>query len=252
MNVARQAIKRGGYRALWRGFLTNQTGVIPAHSVYVTGLEWSKQHITRAANNWGCKPGTSSHIGSFIGGATASFCAQLVRTPTDIIAQRLMIQGSKGSQTTYQNGLHAFQTIVKTEGFRGLYAGLGAAVLVSVPFSALFWSSYTTLKSHIGHSMTHAAAFSAQVFGREEEIDIEVTQTAYFRPPFGIWEAVVFSSSAFISSCVALAVTNPIDVVKTRIQTKAKTGRTAEGGRLAQSGAGIIQHLISIVKFEGW
>merc|ERR1712146_542606 len=73
-----------------------------------------------------------------------------------------------------------------------------------------------------------------------------------FRPPFGIWEAMVFPSAAFISSCVALAVTNPIDLVKTRIQTKAKTGKTAEGGRLAQSGAGILQHLNSIVRFEGW
>mmetsp|Transcript_28196 Transcript_28196/g.45889 ORF Transcript_28196/g.45889 Transcript_28196/m.45889 type:complete len:392 (-) Transcript_28196:170-1345(-) len=293
--VARTIIERNGLRGLWRGFFTCQVGIIPAHSVYVTALECSKQYIKQhLAIQKGFGSRRATQLSSFMGGAAASLCAAVVRTPTDIIAQRLMIQGTKGASTAYSNGFHAFRTILKTEGIRGLYAGLGAAVLVSVPFSATFWGSYSSLKFYIGHSMSGlastveerrrrkqnnlsnlsnsrssnssrnmmpaaaqaeaaenqlAAAINASTASSEND---EISKGILSKAPFGMWEALVFSSAAFLSASLAVAVTNPIDLVKTRIQTKAKTGRTAEGGRLAQSGAGIRQHLWSIVRYEGW
>eukprot|EP00468_Gymnochlora_sp_CCMP2014_P012804 CAMPEP_0167745360 /NCGR_PEP_ID=MMETSP0110_2-20121227/3108_1 /TAXON_ID=629695 /ORGANISM="Gymnochlora sp., Strain CCMP2014" /LENGTH=288 /DNA_ID=CAMNT_0007629993 /DNA_START=1019 /DNA_END=1885 /DNA_ORIENTATION=+ len=247
LRVAKQTVERFGIRSLWKGFLTCQAGIIPAHSVYVASLECSKEFIARGAIRGGYSDRISRQFSSFAGGATASFLSQLVRTPTDVIAQRLMIQGSAGSSTTYRSGFHALSTILKAEGIRGLYAGLGASILVSVPLSATFWGSYTVLKHQIGTSLSNIAhrQFSNQ--------DVRMEYVSYHsKAPFGAMEAAVFSSAAFLSACIATAVTNPIDVVKTRIQTRAKTGRTAEGGRLAQSGAGIVRHLYSIIQFEGW
>jgi len=250
LQVATLTAQRHGLRSLWRGFLTCQMGIIPAHSVYVTGLEISKQKISRLARREGIQAGTAAQMGSFLGGAMASLGSQLVRTPTDVIAQRLMIQGTAGAAHTYHNGIHAFYSILKTDGIRGLYTGLGAAVLVSVPFSAIFWGTYSILKVRVGHSMSHLAG---KFHDESTQHRCYVSPAVYgAATPFGVWEAAVFSSSAFISACAAAAITNPIDMVKTRIQTRAKTGRTAEGGRLAQKGAGIITHLWSIVKYEGW
>eukprot|EP00471_Norrisiella_sphaerica_P008506 CAMPEP_0184502262 /NCGR_PEP_ID=MMETSP0113_2-20130426/49826_1 /TAXON_ID=91329 /ORGANISM="Norrisiella sphaerica, Strain BC52" /LENGTH=324 /DNA_ID=CAMNT_0026891345 /DNA_START=107 /DNA_END=1081 /DNA_ORIENTATION=+ len=259
--VALGILSRNGIRGLWRGFFICQAGVIPAHSVYVTQLELSKQSIKRFAASQGVAGNQATQIGSFLGGAIASLSAQLVRTPTDVVAQRLMIQGTKGSATTYASGFHALTTILKVEGLRGLYAGLGAAILVSVPFSATFWGTYASLKYYIGHTVTGLAAAvenaqripsHAQAQPVGDFNSMSQGSSGSFRAPFGKWEALVFSSAAFLSATLAAAVTNPIDLVKTRIQTKAKTGRTAEGGRLAQTGAGIRQHLWSIVRYEGW
>mmetsp|Transcript_10676 Transcript_10676/g.19484 ORF Transcript_10676/g.19484 Transcript_10676/m.19484 type:complete len:373 (+) Transcript_10676:160-1278(+) len=276
ISVAKQTIARYGFRGLWRGFFICQAGVIPAHSVYVTSLEFSKTHITRALRSEGSKSSyaSSSQMGSFLGGATASLASQMVRNPTDVIAQRLMIQGSKGATSSYEGGFHAFRTIFATEGLRGLYAGLSASILVSVPFSATFWGCYTTLKGLIGNSLTHAAALlhthrererAGESTNGEEYVEYDSSASHVrvnthmaampvprFRAPFGVWEAAVFSSSAFLSACLAVAVTNPIDLVKTRIQTRAKTGKTKEGGKLALKGGSIKQHLRNIVQFEGW
>eukprot|EP00467_Chlorarachnion_reptans_P019364 CAMPEP_0114523290 /NCGR_PEP_ID=MMETSP0109-20121206/21212_1 /TAXON_ID=29199 /ORGANISM="Chlorarachnion reptans, Strain CCCM449" /LENGTH=358 /DNA_ID=CAMNT_0001704595 /DNA_START=41 /DNA_END=1117 /DNA_ORIENTATION=+ len=260
--VAREIVSMHGVRGLWRGFLTCQIGVIPAHSVYVTGLEWSKQHVARLARSEGFAAASANQLGSFAGGAAASLCAALVRTPTDVIASRLMIQGSKGASTIYHDGVHAFMTICQTEGIRGLYAGLGPAILVSVPTSAIFWGTYSSLKSFIGNTLSHAAAAAHhREFVAHAQSEAVASEASFIAPPamvgpirapFSVWEALVFSSAAFLSSTLAVAVTNPVDLVKTRMQTKAKTGRTAEGGRLAQSGASMRMHLWSIIKYEGW
>lgn len=66
-----------------------------------------------------------SLFGSFLSGAISAVCACTITNPMDLIKTRLQLQGEAGSKSRqYRNVFHAFSTIFKQEGVRGLQRGL--------------------------------------------------------------------------------------------------------------------------------
>lgn len=252
--VARSIVQRKGVRGLWKGFMVSQCGRVPAHLSYVLGLEYTKHAATSAIQGLGVSTSKANEMGSFVGGGIAAFIQQLVNTPADVISSRIMLQGSPGAAAEYHGGFHAFRTILASDGVRGLYAGLGPSLMGAVPFSAVFWSSYALLKRHLVPIFSSLEVAQSSRFASEPEVSLTYGPPAFAQDsaPFASSELMAFSTAAFCSVVLAAAVTNPLDVVKTRMQTKAKTGSTAHGGLLAQHGAGIFSHLRNIVRFEGW
>ncbi|OXC57916.1 solute carrier family 25 (mitochondrial citrate transporter), member 1 [Cryptococcus neoformans MW-RSA852] len=57
-----------------------------------------------------------------------------------------MIEDSKLAQPRYQGLVHGVQTIIKEEGYRGVYRGVGPVMLRQGANSAVRFSSYSTLK----------------------------------------------------------------------------------------------------------
>ena len=86
--------------------------------------------------------------------------------PIDVVKERMQIQrvlrrprapvaaaadGATGAATVkpplvYRNGVHALQSIVKSEGVVGLYRGYGATLLSFGPFSALFFMMHEEVR----------------------------------------------------------------------------------------------------------
>ncbi len=65
--------------------------------------------------------------------------------PLDLVRTRLSAQ----TKTQYYTGIvHALRTIVRDEGARGLYRGLGATLLQVTPSLAINYTAYGTLRSH--------------------------------------------------------------------------------------------------------
>jgi solute carrier family 25 protein 44 len=103
------------------------------------------------------------------------------------------------------SGLHVAKTILARDGLRGLYRGLGASIVTFVPSSAIWWSSYGAYQSilwaqwdawrGINHPSIHALV----------------------RPPDEILGIQVLAG--ILTGCTTASITNPLDVVKTRIQT---------------------------------
>lgn len=50
----------------------------------------------------------------------------------------------------YTGTLHALSSMWRTEGLRGMYAGLGPTALSQAPFSALYYMFYTRLQVGVG------------------------------------------------------------------------------------------------------
>ena len=71
-----------------------------------------------------------------------------VRTPFDIAKQSLQVQGSLGqsSRSMYRDTLGTFRHILSQEGPRGLLRGYHVTLLRDVPFAAIYFATYETLK----------------------------------------------------------------------------------------------------------
>lgn len=103
----------------------------------------------------------------FLAGALKIF-SSTVRTPWDVVRQRMQVMGSltkfnkdavKQLNTTstasevkaaantatkglYRNTFHAATSIIRQEGFKSLFAGVGVTILRDIPFSVTYFLSY--------------------------------------------------------------------------------------------------------------
>lgn len=108
--------------------------------------------------------------------------------------------------------VHALTTIFRTEGARGLYVGLVPTISSNVPFSAIYYLLYTRLQKR----------------AKRNELMASLPTTA-----------VNFSSS-MVAAVGATLVTQPLDVVRTRMQLS------------LASPASTLAVLGSIVRTDGW
>ncbi|KAG2447851.1 hypothetical protein HYH02_007307 [Chlamydomonas schloesseri] len=95
----------------------------------------------------------------------------------------------------YRDTFHALSTIVKTEGVRGLFRGVWPTVLTNAPYSGLYYMFYTRLKESLS--------------GED-------------RP-----QALVNFTSGVVAAVASTLLTQPADVVRTRIQLGLGVGATA-------------------------
>jgi solute carrier family 25 S-adenosylmethionine transporter 26 len=107
-------------------------------------------------------------------------CANLVRNPFELVKQNMQIGN-------FSNMRQAFNTIIKTEGVLGLYRGYLITIVREIPFGIIQFPLYEILK--------------------QKMIENGKNDTFYF------------GLSGSIAGCISAFLTNPIDVIKTRIMT---------------------------------
>lgn len=133
-----------------------------------------------------------------------------VANPTDLVKVRFQSEGplAPGQKPRYAGVVDAYRTIVRTEGLRGLWTGLGPAIARNSIINATELATYDTAKQHLLGAMgwkdglhTHFAA-------------------------------------AATAGLMATIVGNPVDVVKTRVMAARKvTAGAAAGAASAASTA---------------
>ncbi|XP_024371426.1 uncharacterized protein [Physcomitrium patens] len=203
-------LKTHGLPGLYKGFTTSLIGTIPARSIYMTTLEFTKCHVTTLAKIFGgMSDPAAAAVANAAAGLTASFAAQFVWTPIDVVTQRLMVQGGRGGLSTdYRGGIDAFRTILKQEGVQGLYRGFSLSVATCAPSNALWWASYCVTQRSLWMSICNQ---------RNQEEGYE---------PSSLTIIGVQGLSASLASGVSAVLTTPLDTIKTRLQVlKGECGR---------------------------
>ena len=112
----------------------------------------------------------------------------------------------ESGQYTYGGTLDALHSVLRAEGMRGLTAGLLPTLLRDVPFSGLYLMFYERLKRAVlssGNSALHAAVV---VSGSSAPQVVFIS---------GGW---VHFGCGLVAGVLASLVTQPADVVKTRLQ----------------------------------
>jgi solute carrier family 25 iron transporter 28/37 len=114
-------------------------------------------------------------------GAMAATTHDFFMTPMDTIKQRMQLGH-------YRNVMHCMQTIIKEEGIRALYLSYPLTLFMNIPYGCIMMSINESAKKWINP---------------RNEYSIRASM-----------------ASGIIAGAVAAFLTNPLDVIKTRLQTQ--------------------------------
>jgi len=202
--------KNEGWRAFYKGFGIVAAFTVPAHGLYFLGYEVTKRNLHSHK-----KIEEKGPFVHFTAGLVAEFFGALIWTPMDVVKQRLQLQKTNANQK-YKNSMHAFLTIVKEEGFRGLFKGFLPGLATYGPFVGIYFVVYekskTSFKNLYKMNSVDQLPFHTHLIG------------------------------GFLAGAVSAAVTCPLDVIKTRIQVQSKTSQVYKNG---------IHAFVTILKEEG-
>lgn len=198
--------QEGFRRGLYGGFSAAMLGSFPGTVVFFGTYEFTKRRML----DYGINPSfsylasgifflyhkcwqkwTNSYIGFL-----ADFAASVLYVPSEVLKTRLQLQGRYNnpffySGYNYKSTWHAAKTIARTEGVLALYSGYKATIVRDLPFSAIQFALYEQ--------------FRQLSMGFTNSTDIGLGLEAL---------------TAVSAGGIAGAVTCPLDVVKTRIQTQ--------------------------------
>jgi len=191
LDAFHQVLKHEGVAGLYKGFVASSFSIISGQ-LYITSYQ-----LVRS-----CMDGYRSEMKGLVGGFVASVIGQTVTVPSDVIAQKLMMQGQIGRSTVQHNtaatakhvklkGTVAItRDIFQQEGLIGFYRGYWISLMTYAPNSALWWFFYS-------------AFFNIAVDHK--------LQNSLPLPLLYVFSGI----SAGVSSAV---LTNPLDVLRTRYQ----------------------------------
>jgi solute carrier family 25 iron transporter 28/37 len=200
---ATKIVKKEGALRLWRGVSAMFIGCIPGKNVGVLfrpSLPSSNSLIERHA----CSLLALAHAAYFavfeamkktLGadqkghhpiqaaacGTIASVTHDLLITPFDVVKQRMQLGHYRGLT-------HCLQSVVKTDGIRALYISLPTTIMMNIPYGGIMVAVNESVRKVLD--------------------------------PSGNYNLGASMIAGSIAGAVAAALTNPLDVIKTRLQTQ--------------------------------
>ena len=189
-----------GVRGLWRGLTPTLVMTVPSQLTYMTCYDLFRTNILalRPPMTTTNSPSLSNVSGyqmmaSLTSGALARSISATLVTPLELIRTRLQASTTSHKlSTTFSN----LRVEVMNKGPRVLFRGLVPTLYRDVPFSAIYFTGYESMK----------LVLSGAGFGERRDDSLR-------RQDF----AVAFLSGA-TSGFVAAIFTQPFDVIKTRLQ----------------------------------
>ncbi|GJE94906.1 mitochondrial carrier [Phanerochaete sordida] len=136
--------EEGGVRALYRGLIPTAMGVAPYVGINFAAYEALRGVVT--------PPGKSSVSRKLACGALAGSISQTLTYPFDVLRRKMQVTGMSALGVKYNGALDALQSIVRTEGVRGLYRGLWPNLLKVAPSIATSFFTYELVKELLGAS----------------------------------------------------------------------------------------------------
>ena len=200
----KKILKTEGGRGLYRGFFVSVFQVVSG-TFYVSTYEG----VRHLLENQGV---TDSKVKAFLGGGCASVVGQTIIVPFDVVSQHLMLLGQvtsgknvtsemKASANPFnidlmgrskaQIALDVTKSIYWQDGIRGFYRGYTASLCTYVPSSASWWTFYHFFQ--------------------------ELYDTVM---PTFVPHLILQCAAAMSAGCAACVLTNPLDLVRTRVQVQ--------------------------------
>merc|ERR1719273_1957117 len=165
-----------GLRGLWRGVLPSLYRTVPGVGLYFSSMHWMRYSVFQGKPNAGQ---------SLLIGAAARTFAGSVMIPFTVVKTRI-----ESGAFQYRSVFTALESILRSEGLRGLTRGLGPTLARDVPFSSLYLAFYDLLKEKM----------------------VRQTKLASTSPE------VAHMAAGLGAGLLASLVTQPADMVKTQMQ----------------------------------
>ncbi|KAI8376001.1 mitochondrial carrier domain-containing protein [Radiomyces spectabilis] len=191
MQAYRLILKEEGVlRGLYAGVTPAMLGSVPGTLVYFSIYEFTKRTLTSNS-----VPEVVSHLAA---GSLGDLAASIVYVPSEVLKTRMQLQGRYNnphfiSGYNYRNTWHAASVVVKYDGWGALFHGFKATILRDVPYSAIQFACYERFKK-IAHQ---------KCVGPGEQLPVGIDLL-----------------TGSLAGGIAGAVTTPLDVMKTVLQTQ--------------------------------
>lgn len=124
-----------GFKGFFRGLGPGLAQIVPFMGIFFVTYEKLRLSLAGLNMPWGSGDATAGVIGSVIAKTTVF--------PLDLVRKRIQVQGPTrhryvyGNIPEYKGAIKALSTIVRAEGFRGLFKGLPISLIKSAPSSAV-------------------------------------------------------------------------------------------------------------------
>eukprot|EP00963_Diacronema_lutheri_P002993 scaffold241_cov340-Pavlova_lutheri.AAC.14 len=171
------AARTGVFKGLYQGMGTSVVGSMPSTAIFFATYEWAKRVCLVRL------PESLSSVAHLTGAVAGSITASLVRTPAEIIKQRLQCG-------QYKTPTAAIQGTYRAAGVAGFYRGVVPMLLRDLPFNAVEFVAYEQ--------------FKLLYLKLKEQNNAELTPR----------ESAVLGA---LSGATTGVLTTPLDVVKTRL-----------------------------------
>lgn len=207
IDCVKSILAKEGVGGFYNGLKANLVGVTPEKAIKLAVNDLMREKMTD-------ENGNISLPHEVLSGATAGFCQVVATNPMEIVKLRMQLQ-----HNLPKSEVMSASQIVKNLGVSGLYRGAPATWARDIPYSMIFFPTYSNVKKYF--------------------TDIETGECSSFK--------ILISGTA--AGCVAAGLMTPMDVVKTRFQQKggkekygnltncAKTTLQAEGPLAFYKGA---------------
>ncbi|KAE8690264.1 Mitochondrial carnitine/acylcarnitine carrier-like protein [Hibiscus syriacus] len=144
MDVARQVLRsEGGARGLFKGLVPTLAREVPGNAAMFGVYEALKQYMAGETDTSKLGRGSLIVAGGLAG---ASFWGSVY--PTDVVKSVIQVDDYKNPK--YKGSIHAFRSILASEGVKGLYKGFGPAMARSIPANAACFLAYEVTRSSLG------------------------------------------------------------------------------------------------------
>lgn len=170
-----------------------------------------------------------------LAGAGGGLVASVATCPLDVIKTRLQAQRFKHGSEGYEGVVATVKTIIKHDGIRGLYRGLGPTVLGYLPTWAIYFAVYDGIKSRFGEAPTGETTPTRHVY--------PAAQAKGYQPIAREHPWSLHILSAMTAGATSTICTNPLWVIKTRFMTQPFTERRYRH---------TLDAILTIYQTEGW
>lgn len=191
-------LRSEGAAGLYRGFLVN-TFTLISGQCYVTTYELTRKYVSGYSS--------SNTVKSLVAGGSASLVAQSITVPIDVISQHLMMQrqgeslgrfrisyADRKQTIMFGQTKEIIMQIFRADGPKGFYRGYVASLMTYIPNSAVWWPFYH---------------FYAEQLSSLSPKDC----------PHLLLQAI----SGPMAAATAATITNPMDVIRARVQVEGKS-----------------------------
>eukprot|EP00957_Ditylum_brightwellii_P116857 8913967-Ditylum_brightwellii.AAC.1 len=198
----KKIVDRGGVLSLWKGNGTSVLHRFPFSAINFYVYENVLDALNGIQRPWEGDEDERSlpdaTFSRFIAGSLAGSTACIACYPLDLIRTRITTE-LPGNER-YKGIIDAFTKTLQTEGFAGLYSGLGPTLLVAVPNFAISYTIYGTLKEY---------ALDDDLFYNMRRVDEEGEKRLGFR-------LTLMCGAA--SGSLSTLITFPFDTIRRRMQ----------------------------------
>lgn len=173
-------LRTEGPLSLYSGMGAVLVGSAPAQGLYFGAYEAAKSVMG------------GSSTGNFAAGVCAQLCGSVVWVPMDVVKERLQLGAQVKAVQSYSGSFDAFASILRHEGAHGLYRAFPIHQATWAPFNGCYFMIYEKCKG--------------------------LCIDAGYEDGHDNLEPVAQVSCGAAAGVVASLVTNPLDVIKTRLQ----------------------------------